>query len=339
MLNDKDLLSILTGERGKLARQILKDTNNPDLTLTIYSTNPTIIERIITDNDKTEIFDLIIQANKSNKDIETVIFERQYRAKQEAPLEQFFNAFDNPDTKERLFILIGETGVGKSYMVEKRYSNLPIWNCNKALEPYDLCYFLADTDGTGLKPHETPFLKCVRGELKDNRIIMDEFNNLPFDTLMFIQGLTDEKKSIVLFDKRIEISPSFRILATQNPPSKTDDRQPLGDALLGRSVGYVLEMTDEMIVERLGASMKWLQLVREQYREIQASHMTDIRELDYRDFQKFFKYDYESQLKYKVSQGDVENIAKFNQIASTSEYQEKTQAILIERENIRNANL
>jgi len=331
MINEKDLLSILMGERGKLARQILKDANQENLVFTIYSSNPSIIERVINDNDKTEIFDLIKTANTSNKDIETVIFERKYRKTTKAPLEQFFDAFDNPSTKERLFILMGETGVGKTYLVEKRYSNLPIWNCNKALEPYDLCYFLADIDGSGLKPHETPFLKAVRGEFEDCRIILDEFNNLPFDTLMFIQGLTDEKESIVLFDKRIKISPKFKILATQNPPSRTDDRQPLGDALLGRSVGFVLEMTDDMIVERLGASKKWLSLIREQFREIQASRMTDIRMLDYRDFQKFFKYDYETQLKYKVSQGDIENIAKFNQIAQTSEYQSKVQEILQER--------
>jgi len=328
MINERDLVTIIVGAEGSKARAILK-SNGTDFS--IYSCNPTIVSRVINDSDKSEILSLIKESNDKEKDIEEIIFERKYSKSENSLLDTFFQAFDSPKTKERLFLLIGETGVGKTYMIEKRYPKISTYACRSDLDPYSLCYYLADTDGSGLKPHETPFLKAIKGNLEDNRVVLDEFNELPHDTLMFIQGLTDEKKSVVIGDKVIEISPNFKLLATMNPPSETDERNPLGDALLGRAVGFVLELTDQTIIDRLKVSKLWLNKVRELYSFIRASGLIDCRELDYRDYSKMSKYDFSTILKFKVCQGDIRNIREYSKITSTGEYQKLVREILQEQ--------
>lgn len=327
MISKTDFVSIIMGERGVKASTILAKHHTE---FSIYSCNPSIVERVINDADITEVLGLIQESNKQEKDIEEIIFDRTFRKSEKSTLEQFFSAFDNPKTRERLFLLMGETGVGKTYLVENRYPNIPIYACNSSTDPYSLCYYLADTDGSGLKPHETPFLKAVKGELQDNRVLLDEFNELPHDTLMLIQGLTDEKKSIVIGDKNIKISPSFRILATMNPPSETDERNSLGDALLGRSVGYILELQDDILVSRLGITHDWLNQVRDLWALLKANSFIDIRNLDYRDYQKLSRYDFETQLKFKVCQGDIRNIRDYKRVSSTGEFQQRIKDIIRE---------
>ena len=327
MISKTDFVSIIMGERGVKASSILAKHKTE---FTIYSCNPSIVERVLNDNDIQEVLELIQESNQQEKDVEEIIFDRKFRKSDKSNLDTFFSAFDNPKTRERLFLLMGETGVGKTYLVENRYPNIPIYACNSAIDPYSLCYYLADTDGSGLKPHETPFLKAVKGELQDNRVLLDEFNELPHDTLMLIQGLTDEKKSIVIGDKNIKISPSFRILATMNPPSETDERNSLGDALLGRSVGYILELQDDILVSRLGITATWLRMVRELWSVLKANSFIDVRNLDYRDYQKFSRYDFETQLKFKVCQGDIRNIQDYKRVSSTGEFQQRIKDIIME---------
>jgi hypothetical protein len=328
MISKTDFISMLMGERGANASKILAQHKTE---FSIYSCNPSIVERVLNDNDKTEVVELILESNKREKDIEEIIFEKTYRKNDKTLLDRFFDAFDSAKTKERLFLLMGETGVGKTYLVEKRYPEIPVYACNSSTDPYSLCYYLADTDGSGLKPHETPFLKAVKGELKDNRIILDEFNELPHDTLMFIQGITDEKQSVVVGDKHIRISPQFKLLATMNPPSDTDERNSLGDALLGRSVGFILELEDDILISRLGITQSWLSEIRKLWTLIKANSFIDVRNLDYRDYQKFARYDFETQLKFKICQGDIRNIQDYKRLSATGEYQETIKKILVEQ--------
>ena len=159
---------------------------------------------------------------------------------------------------------------------------------------------------------------------------MDEGNELPQDTLMFIQGLTDEKKNVVIGDETVEIAKGFKILMSLNPPSETDERMPLGDALLGRAVGIVLELTDEIICKRLNVTENWLYAVRTLYNHIRNSGMIDMRDLNFRDYQRFIKYNFETQLQFKVCMGDVTNIKEFRKIQTTGEYQRLLKRILEE---------
>lgn len=321
MISQNTFIEIaMTNKNFNGARKIL-NSNATDFS--IYSCNNEIIEKIIQlqmGNKTVELNELINLIKKSNlvgRDINDIMFESQNTNKEQNAFESFFKSFDDVTTKERLFVIIGETGVGKSYMIEKRYPSIPQYACNKALDPYSLCYYLADIDGFGLKPNETPFLKALRN---GGKVFLDEMNELPHDTLMFIQGITDEKKSVVVGNENITIHPDFKIIASLNPPSETDERTPLGDAILGRAVGLVVELTDDMIAKRLNISTRAIQSIRKLFNFIISSGFTDVRELNYRDFAKFAKYDFEQQVKFKVCMGDVENIRGFSRISSTQEY-------------------
>ena len=329
-IREEDLVALLMGTRGKLARKILMEHNSG---FSVYSCNPSIIERIINDNDKKEVIDLVNQANNEERDVEVILFERQFKTKD--PLESFFNSFNSQTTKRRFFLLMGETGVGKTYLIEKNYPNIPVIACNSSLDPYSLCYYLADKDGSGLKPHPTPFLKAVKGELEDNRVLLDEINSAPHDTLMLIQGLTDEKKSIVIGDELVHISPKFKIMGTMNPPSETDERNPLGDALLGRAVGMVLRLTDKILIERLGVNQEWLNGIRQLFSEVRQAKFIDIRPLDFRDYQKFIEFDTETQIEFKICQGDVSNISAYKRLLEKGEYQIRLKDILVLTQQIK----
>lgn len=300
------------------ARKILQARG---LDFTPASCRPSIITQILTltpDDFDNPIFSYIAEANATGRDIDEVIIRANATDRKTSYVENFFKSFEDEKTPERLFIIIGETGVGKSYMVEKRYPDIPQYACNKSLDPYSLCYFLADIDGTGLKPYETPFLERLK---KGGAVFLDEISELSHETLMFIQGLTDEKKTVVIGNEVIHIAKTFRIIATMNPPSETDERTPLGDAILGRAVGIVFTMTDDLICSRLDVTPNWLNAVRTIYTLVAGAGMMDVRALNFRDYQRFSKYDFETQFKFKMCMGDVTNIEAFEKIQNTVEYE------------------
>ncbi len=309
-----EFLRIITQEPEEYGRALAKiQSHGSDFTF--YSCTMDIIEKLNKTEDVEEIIELINESNSSEVYIHD-IEKRAKRVKVDA-VENFFQVIDDPETKERLFIMMGETGVGKSYMIEDRYPNIPQYACNQMLDPYTLCYHM-DDKGKGLAPHETPFLKAVK---EGGMIFLDEMNELPHDTLMLLQGITDEKKSMVIGDQSIEIHPNFKLIAALNPPSETDERVPLGDALLSRAVGVVLELTDALLVKRLGVSMEWLKDVRKLFNHVRQSGMIDVRDLSYRDYAKMSKYDFETQFKFKVCMGDLSNLRAFSKLQETGEYQ------------------
>ena len=309
-----DFMQVVMGNKdyGKALEVIQKQNSD----FTMYSCTNDIIKKIMKSSPD-ELKELVILINKANAE-ETYIHDIVIRKAKGDTLNEFFNAFENDATKERLFVLMGETGVGKSFIIEQRYPNIIQYACNRALDVFSLCYYTDDKERNGsLAQYETPFLKALKS---GGKIFLDEMNELPHETLMFLQGITDEKKSIVIGDEHINISPKFRILAALNPPSETDERTPLGDALLSRAVGQVLELTDEIICQRVNQTRKWLLAVRKLYNYVAQSGMIDIRPLSFRDYQRFAKYDFESQFKFKICMGDVSNIRNFEKLTLTGEY-------------------
>lgn len=309
-----DFMSVVVGNKDYGAALEKIQASGADFTM--YSCTNDIINKVLkaVDDDLKDLIELINKANNEEIYIHDIVIKRN----KVDGLKQFFDAFDSPETKERLFVLMGETGVGKSYIIEQRYPNLVQYACNRALDVFSLCYYTDDKERNGaLAQYETPFLKALKS---GGQVFLDEMNELPHETLMFLQGITDEKKSVVIGDEHIQIAPTFRILAALNPPSETDERTPLGDALLGRAVGHVLELTDQMICDRLGKPMKWLLAVRRLHNYVAQSGMIDVRPLSFRDYQRFAKYDFESQFKFKVCMGDVSNIRNYEKLVTTGEY-------------------
>lgn len=304
--------------------------------LTIYSYDEKMVADLLTSDNKKqeEIASLIKRANVEKRQIREIIKDEEERKRRnevmQEEIEEFFNIVDSPDTKQRLFILAGESGTGKTTLVTRRYPDAPVVSCDESLDPYSLFYFLADTDGTGLKPHETPLLKALKKKdsKKDSSIvIMDEINELPSESLMMIRGITDEKKSIVIGKEVVEIDPNFKLICTMNPPSETDERKSLGDALLRRAVGYIVELTDEVLCSRLGVDMSLINAIRRLYNFLRNSGMVDSRDLTYSDYEMFINYNFEAQMKFKLCIGDMQNIAAYNRIKQTQEYNDCVKVI------------
>lgn len=313
----------MNDDKFKKAQAILKERYQTEFTM--FSCNREVIELV--NKDDPEIVGHIKNANRTRIDINILMFNKEQQRTAETEVERFFADFDNVENKERLFILLGETGVGKSYLIEQRYPDIVQYPCNKGLDSYTICYHLDKEDGSkDMSPLETPFLKAIKN---GGKVFLDEMNELPHDTLMLLQGLTDEKKTTVIGDKVVEIHKDFKIIAAMNPPSQTDERTPLGDALLGRAVGLVVELTDEIIKKRLGCSQSFLDNIRELYSFMSLS-FNDVRELNYRDYQKFVKYDFETQLKFKLAVNDIENIENYRRVSSSGEYKDIVMKIRME---------
>jgi hypothetical protein len=291
--------------------------------ISIYTSNRRIVDLIAMylDKDETdelkELIKLMKEADALEVDIEDLIANRKVQQRAKGKLDRFFDAFESDETKERLFILLGETGVGKSFEIERRYPDIIQYPCNSQLDPYTLCYHIDDT-GKGLAPQPTPFLEAL---IHGHKVFLDEGNELPRDTLMFIQGFTDEKKTMVMGSSVIRIHPKFKIIMALNPPSDTDERRPIGDALLSRSVGCVMPLTDDIIVKRLNTNQGFLYAIRSLYNHLRRSGLVDLRDLNYRDYQKLLEYDLEDQLEYKCCHGHVNNIKNYAKIKATGEFQ------------------
>lgn len=313
----------MTNKNYKKADEILKLFNTQ---FTINSITNEIVDKVVElyENEELdeikELVECINESNTTGKSVEEVKALREIERRQESRkterINRFFSEVKDPNNKERLYILIGESGVGKSYLIEKELPDVPQYACNKYLDPYSLCYTLTQTESGELAPVESVFLKALKN---GGIVFLDEMNELPHDTLMFIQGITDEKKNVVVGGEKIDIHPEFKIIASLNPPSDTDERTPIGDALLGRAVGLVLELTDQIIISRLGCTQKFLNLVRRLHLTISTS-FDDVRDLTFRDYQRFLKYDFEDQFQFKVCMGSINNIKNYNAIKETGEY-------------------
>jgi hypothetical protein len=306
------------------AREILDNIGYSDLTLSPHNITKEIILKVIelhTDKKLEELkqlADLLTMSYNEQVDIAIVIQREKNKLNKKDGLLEFFKAFENPDSPDRLFILVGETGVGKTYVATKRYPKAPVLNCHEGIDAYSLLYTLEPNDKGQLVPVKTPFhLSVING----TESILDEMNLLPHESQMVVQGFTDRKESVVVGSEVVKIGKGFRILATMNPPSETDERRPLGDALLGRAVSYVLELTDDIICQRLKVSKKWLAAIRNLYNHLRASGFVDVRNLDYRDYDKMSRYDFESIIKAKICQGDIANIRNYSTVCNTGEYE------------------
>jgi hypothetical protein len=306
-------------------------TLDPEIELTPYSYTSTISQEILACASDSEALKKIMleirKANDTKIDILKIRAGEEMKEKVQPSLEKFFAAFDNKENGYRLFLLMGETGVGKTYTVTKRYPSIIKYACNRGLDAFGLLFFWGD-NGTGTPAMlKTPFHRAVN---EGHDVLLDEINALPHDALMLLQGLADKKEDVVFGDQVIKIHPKFRIIGTMNPPSETDERAPLGDAILGRAVGHVMTMTDDLLSERLSVSLRWINSVRRLYNNI-ANSMLDVRKMDFRDYEKIRDFGI-GQLKAKFCVHDARNVEAYERIEETPEYQNLVEKV-IENEN------
>ena len=110
----------------------------------------------------------------------------------------------------RMKIYYGEPGTGKTTTAMNESNKCVV--CSSDMLPTDLMQNFGFDDG------KATFEKSDLWEAMENgeTIILDEINMLPFESLRFLQGITDGKEFIDYKGFRINIAEGFNIIGTMN---------------------------------------------------------------------------------------------------------------------------
>lgn len=111
----------------------------------------------------------------------------------------------------RLKVYYGSAGTGKTTIAHKEASGRCMV-CNSSMLPCDLMEDFVFKDG---KPDFKPSLLWESME-KGEPFVLDEINLLPFDSLRFLQGITDGKPEFYYKNRLVHIRDGFQIIGTMN---------------------------------------------------------------------------------------------------------------------------
>lgn len=112
---------------------------------------------------------------------------------------------------KRLKLYYGSQGTGKTTRGLKDSHNNTI-TCHSAMLPTDLLEDFAFVDGKATFKKSALWNAMEEGK----PIMLDEINLLPFESLRFLQGILDNKDSIVYKGNTINIKEGFEIIGTMN---------------------------------------------------------------------------------------------------------------------------
>ena len=122
-------------------------------------------------------------------------------------------SYAKPSTRinNRLKVYYGSAGTGKTTLAQKEADNRCIV-CNNSMFPSDIMEDFVFVDGN---PSFNPSIlwDCME---KGKPIVLDEINLLPFDTLRFLQGLLDGKKTFNYKGRTVHIKDGFEVIGTMN---------------------------------------------------------------------------------------------------------------------------
>lgn len=112
---------------------------------------------------------------------------------------------------DRLKLYYGAQGTGKTTDAIKEASNNVVV-CNSSMLPSDLLEDFGFDNGKAGFNKSALWLAMEQGKA----IVLDEINLLPFESIRFLQGITDGKTQFVYKGQTISIKEGFKIIGTMN---------------------------------------------------------------------------------------------------------------------------
>ena len=110
----------------------------------------------------------------------------------------------------RMKLYFGAPGSGKTTEASQETQNIIV--CTSDMLPKDIMNVFGFDEGNPEFKKSTLRLAMENGE----KIVLDEINMLPFETLRFIQGLTDGKETFKWENEEIVVKDGFQIIGTMN---------------------------------------------------------------------------------------------------------------------------
>ena len=110
----------------------------------------------------------------------------------------------------RFKVYFGEPGTGKTTKAQEVADYTII--CASDMLPTDLMQNFAFSDGKAEFQKSDLWLAMVEGK----KIVLDEMNMLPFESLRWLQGILDGKKTFSYKGFEIEIADGFEVIGTMN---------------------------------------------------------------------------------------------------------------------------
>lgn len=139
--------------------------------------------------------------------------EQKIKCREFSELLKKIKEYGAPSQKinNRFKVYYGAAGTGKTTLAQTETENRCIV-CNSSMLPADLMENFIFKDG---KPDFDPSMlwECME---QGKPIVLDEINLLPFDSLRFLQGIVDGKKSFVYKNREVHINDGFEIIGTMN---------------------------------------------------------------------------------------------------------------------------
>lgn len=125
-------------------------------------------------------------------------------------LKDFASIVVTKEINQRLKIYYGPQGTGKTTTALKETSECMV--CHSAMLPSDLMEDFKFVDGKATFSPSPLWRSMEEGR----KIVLDEINLLPFESLRFLQSLLDGKKSFLYKSQEVNIKDGFEVIGTMN---------------------------------------------------------------------------------------------------------------------------